>query len=94
MKKAVIFSLLGGYILGKAGVEIFGGKTARKVYTGITTGAFLAKDSVMDRVEKIQAGASDIAADARANVEKYYAAKEKEYTEGTDKAAAAQKEED
>ena len=48
----------------------------------------------MDRVEKIQAGASDIAADARANVEKYYAEKEKEYTEGTDKAAAAQKEED
>lgn len=83
MKKAVIFSLLGGYVLGKAGVEIFGGKTARKVYTGLTTGAFLVKDSIMERAEKIQAGASDIAADAKANVEKYYAERETVY-EGTD----------
>ena len=72
MKKAVVFSLLGGFVLGKAGGFIFGSKTAKKAYTAIATGALIAKDSVMENVEKIQAEASDIIADAKVNVEAYY----------------------
>ena len=72
MKKAVVFSLLGGFVLGKAGGFIFGSKTAKKAYTAIATGALIAKDSVMENVEKIQAGASDIIADAKVNAEAYY----------------------
>ncbi|MBQ1311569.1 MAG: hypothetical protein IIY55_06940 [Blautia sp.] len=87
MKKAIIFSLLGGYVLGRAGSAIFGSKTAKKVYTTLATGAFIAKDSIMESVEKIQAEASDIAQDAKVNVERYYAEKDLAYERGTDAAA-------
>ena len=84
MKKAIIFSLLGGYVLGKAGNAIFGSKTAKKVYTTLTTGAFIVKDSIMEGVEKIQAEASDVAADAKVNVERYYASRDAAAERGTD----------
>ena len=87
MKKAIIFSLLGGYVLGRAGSTIFGSKTAKKVFTTLATGAFIAKDSIMESVEKIQAEASDIAQDAKVNVERYYAEKDLAYERGTDAAA-------
>ncbi len=84
MKKAIVFSLIGGFVLGKAGSAIFGSKTAKKVYTTLTTGAFIVKDSVMESVEKIQAEASDVAADARVNAERYYAQKDAAAARGTD----------
>ena len=84
MKKAVIFSLLGGFILGKAGETIFGSKPAKKAYTAIATGAILAKDSVMGSVEKIQAGASDIMEDAKVNAERYYESREAGFSVETD----------
>ena len=93
MKKGIILSLAGGYILGKAGNFIFGSKTARKVYTQLTTGALIAKDSIMESVEKIQAGAADITADAKENVERYYAEKGIVYDRGTDAAIDASEEE-
>ena len=77
MKKAVIFSLIGGFVLGKAGAQIFGSRTAKKVYTKVATGAYIAKDSIMEFAEKVQAGASDIAAEAKENAENYYAEKGK-----------------
>lgn len=76
MKKSIIISLVGGFILGKAGDTVFGSKKAREIYTQLTTGAFIAKDAVMEYVEKVQAGASDIAEDAKHRVEKYYLEKE------------------
>lgn len=90
MKRAILFSLLGGYVLGKVGNEIFGGKTARKIYVEAATGAFILKDSIMARAEKIQAGAMDIAVDAKAKVEQYYAEKERAYTEGVDPVVQAE----
>ena len=81
LKPAVALSLLGGYVLGKAGNAVFGSDTAKKAYTAATTGAFIAKDAVMERVEKIQAGAADIAADAKINAERYYAKKDAAYAE-------------
>ena len=72
MNKGIILSLAGGFILGKAGDTIFGSKKAKEVYTVLTAGAFIAKDAVMEYVEKIQAGASDIAEDAKKMADKYY----------------------
>ncbi len=76
MKKAVVFSIIGGYVLGKAGNYIFGSKTAKKVYTEVATGALIAKDYIMTDVEKLQAGCADITADAKVKVEAYYAEKD------------------
>ena len=70
LKKEILISLLGGFVLGKAGETIFGSETAKKVYTKAATGAFIAKDSIMDSVEKIQAEAMDIAAEARIEADK------------------------
>ncbi len=70
-EKKVIFSILGGFALGKTGNEIFGSETAKKAYLKAATGAMILKDNIMERVEVIQAAASDIAADARAEADKY-----------------------
>ena len=74
MKKPtmIALSVLGGFVFGKVSGYIFGGETARKAYTAVATSALLAKDSVMEGVEKIQSCTSDIMADARKNVEKHY----------------------
>ena len=79
MKKGIVVSLLGGFVLGRAGEAIFGSETAKKVYTKAATGAFIAKDCIMEEVEKIQAAAMDIAADARIEADEYQAAKDEEY---------------
>ena len=94
MKTGIILSLAGGYVLGKAGNFIFGSQTARKVYTQLATGALIAKDSIMESVEKIQAGAADITADAKENVERYYAQKGVVYDRGTDGTALEASEEE
>lgn len=78
-KKSIVISLIGGFVLGKAGDKIFGSKEAIKAYTKAATCAFIAKDCVMEEVEKIQAAASDIAADARVEADKYQAQKDAEY---------------
>ena len=76
IKKSIIFSVIGGFVLGKAGEAVFGSDAAKKVYTTITEGAMITKDAVMESVEKIQAGASDIAADARLKADEYQAKKD------------------
>lgn len=82
MKKEVVISLLAGLVLGKAGETIFGSDTARKAYTRAASGAYIAKDAIMEEVEKIQAGAMDIATDARAQADRYQARKDAEYAAG------------
>ena len=89
LKSAVALSLVGGYVLGKAGNALFGGDAAKQAYTAVATGAVIAKDSVMERVEKIQAGAADIAEDAKNNAERYYAKKDAAYDRGVDPAEEA-----
>ena len=79
LEKKVILPLVGGFVLGKAGNAIFVSQTARKVYTKAATGAFIAKDSIMEQAEKIQAGAMDIAADARIEADNYQAQKDAEF---------------
>ena len=86
MKKSIIISLVGGFILGKAGDTVFGSKSAKKIYTSLATGGVIAKDSIMEYVEKIQAGASDIMADAKVNAEHYYAEKDCGFECGEDAA--------
>ncbi len=92
MRKSIIFSLLGGFILGKAGAEIFGCKEAKKIYTSLATGAIIVKDSVMERFEKVQAGAVDIMADAKENAKRYYTEKEAGFDMGEDIEEASAKE--
>ena len=73
LNKKVVFGVLGGYVLGKAGDMIFGSETAKKVYTKCATYGMILKDNTMEKVEIIQACASDIAADAREEADKYQA---------------------
>lgn len=79
-KKEILISLLGGFVLGKSGEMIFGSQTAKKLYTKAATGAFIAKDSIMEQAEKIQACAMDIATDARIEADNYQARKDAEYS--------------
>ena len=51
-------------------------KKQKKVYTSVATGGFIAKDAIMEQIEKIQASAADIAEDAKANAERYYEKKD------------------
>ena len=89
MSKKVIISAIGGFVLGKAGNAIFGSKTAVKYYTKAATGAFIAKDAIMEQVEKIQAGAMDIAVDARLEADRYQERLDAEYEEAPEASEAA-----
>lgn len=93
LNNKVVFGVLGGYVLGKAGDMIFGSETAKKVYTKCATYGMILKDNTMEKVEIIQACASDIAADAREEADKYQAKKEAAY-ETYDAPSAAPSEED
>ncbi len=77
--KTVLFSILGGFALGKTGDMIFGSETAKKSYLKVATGALILKDSVMEQVETIQAEASDLMADARVKADEYQAKKDADY---------------
>lgn len=68
-----------GFLLGTVGVSVATSKIAQKAYRYLFAGAFIAKDSVMETVEKLQAGTMDIAEDAKVIVEKYYAEQDAEY---------------
>ena len=58
-------SFVGGFLLGTAGLELLWTEEAQKVYTVITTGVLLARDRVMEEVEKVNVLASDVLADAK-----------------------------
>lgn len=58
-------SFVGGFLLGTAGLELLRTEEAQKVYTVVTTGVLLARDRVMEEVEKVNVLASDVLADAK-----------------------------
>jgi len=71
--------VLGGVLIGVVGVPLLKTKTAGKVFTYITAGAYIAKDAILGEAEKIQAKAMDISDDAKVIVEKYYKEKDAEH---------------
>jgi hypothetical protein len=79
LEKKVLVSFVGGYVLGKNSNAIFGSEKAKECYRKAATSAFILKDMVMEKVEILQAEASDILADARAEADKYQAQKDAEY---------------
>ena len=83
--------VLAGFVLGTVGVPLLKTKTAEKVFTYATAGAFIAKDRVLEEAEVIQAKAMDVSDDAKVIVEKYYQDKDAEYEEAR-KAEAAKEE--
>ncbi len=85
-KKQYLITLAGGFVLGKAGQAIFGSKKAKEIYTKAATGAYIAKDAIMEEFEKIQAAALDIAAEARIEADNYQAEKDAEYAEAAESA--------
>ena len=64
-------SFIGGVVVGALGLELLRQKEADKVLVGVTEGVLVAKDWVMERVEKIQARASDVYDDAKGKTEGY-----------------------
>ena len=64
-------SFIGGVVVGALGLELLRQKEADKVLVGVTEGVLVAKDWVMERVEKIQARASDVYGDAKGRTEDY-----------------------
>ena len=74
--KKVVISILGGFALGKTGGLILGSDTAKKAYLKCATLGMILKDNTMEAVENIQAGAFDIAAEAREEADKYQAKKD------------------
>ncbi len=70
--------ILYGFLAGTAGVKIFSGRTAKKVYTHITAAALRGADDVMSRAEIIKENCQDIVSDAKAINEKIYAEDEEQ----------------
>ena len=64
-------SFVGGILVGSVGLELMRSRDADKVFVGATTGVLVAKDWVMERVEKISARASDVYADAKVKADAY-----------------------
>lgn len=77
MKKGYWWTLAGGVLLGSYGLDMLCSKTAQKAYRYIVAGAMIARDRIMADSEKVQAAASDIAADAKEITERYYERQEK-----------------
>ncbi|MDO4616716.1 MAG: DUF6110 family protein [Lachnospiraceae bacterium] len=78
---------VGGFLVGSVGLSVLGSKIAQKGYRYVTAGAFIAKDSIMEKAEKIQGAASDIAADANEIKERYYESCEEKEMQGEETAA-------
>ncbi len=70
--------ILYGFLAGTAGVKIFSGRTAKKVYTHITAAALRGADDVMSRVEIIKENCQDIYNDANEINDKIYAEEEEQ----------------
>lgn len=65
-------SFVGGVLLGSVGLELLRSKNADKnFFVPVTTGVLVAKDWVMERVEKIQGRSMDVYADAKEKAEAY-----------------------
>ena len=64
-------TFVGGVLLGSVGLELKREKGADKVFTAIGAGVLVAKDWVMERVEKISLRATDIYADAKVKADAY-----------------------
>lgn len=75
---------LGGFLMGSVGLTVLKSGVAQKVYTAVTAGAFIARDYVLEEVEKLQATAMDIADDAKDMTEKYYQEKDQKFSQGID----------
>ena len=56
---------VGGVAFGSAGFKLLSSRDAKKAYTQVTAAALRCKESVMQTVEKVQEGCSDILADAK-----------------------------
>lgn len=61
----------GGFAAASAGLAMLKSRPARKVYAHLAAAGLLARDSIMENVEKAQAAASDIMADAEVIKEAY-----------------------
>ena len=72
MDKKFWLTLVGGTLLGASGVDLINTKTVQKSLRYITAGAMIIRDRIMADSEKVQAAASDIAADAKEITERYY----------------------
>lgn len=75
---------VGGFLLGSVGLTALGSKIAQKGYRYVAAGAFIARDSIMEKAEQIQAAASDIAADANEIKEEYYRSLDQADMQGED----------
>lgn len=75
---------VGGFLLGSVGLTALGSKVAQKGYRYVAAGAFIARDSIMEKAEQIQGAASDIAADANEIKEQYYRSCEEKEMQGED----------
>ena len=64
IKCKTICPLLGGVLLGTAGVKILSSKDAKKVYTHITAAVLRGKDEVMKTAATLKENCEDIKADA------------------------------
>ena len=66
-------SFVGGVLLGSVGLELLRQKGSDKVLSSAAAGVLVAKDWVMERVEKVQARSADVYADAKVKAEDYLA---------------------
>ena len=64
-------SFVGGLLVGGVGLELLRDKGADKALVAVSTGVLVAKDWVMERVEKVSARATDIFADAKVKADAY-----------------------
>lgn len=72
MDKKFWLTLVGGTLLGAYGVDLINTKTVQTSLRYITAGVMIIRDRIMADSEKVQAAASDIAADAKEITERYY----------------------
>ena len=72
MKGKYLWTLIGGIIAGAYGPDLLASKAVQKGLRYLTAGAIIARDRIMADSEKIQAAASDIAADAKEITQRYY----------------------
>ena len=72
MKGKYWWTLAGGLIAGAYGPDLIASKAAQKALRYIVAGAMIARDRIMADSERIQAAASDIAADAKEITQRYY----------------------
>ncbi|MDO4523031.1 MAG: DUF6110 family protein [Eubacteriales bacterium] len=70
-----------GFAVGMVAAPVLKSGIARKAFTYLTAGGFIAKDGIMEAVENIQTCAMDISEDAKVITEKYYEKQDKKYDE-------------